>query len=105
MASIGSLQLLRHLARRAHQDAVKTGSPDAELFATAHEEICELLGKTDLLFLLCKLGQDHPGDGAQMRNLNIVGAAIGLPHPVVLDFKAAESAGVQPKSASNLCTV
>ena len=91
MASIQSLHILRHLARRAHQDAVSRKQDDADVYATAHEELCELLGKTDLVLTLCHLFENHPSDAAHVRETCVIGSVIGVSHPVVLNFKASQS--------------
>lgn len=100
MASIGALQLVRHLLRRAHHDAIRRNE-DVEIYATAHEEMCELLGKAQLLNALCEFTQDVPGDCSHMSIIGVIGAAIGLPHPVILDFEAAAPRGVEPECSGD----
>lgn len=99
MASMGSLHLLRHMARRSHQDAIRRNAEDAELYATAHEEICELFGKVDLLLTLCHLCEDSPGNTAEMKWILVAGSIIGISHPLVLNFKACESGWPEPQSS------
>ena len=96
-----TLQLLRHMARRAHQDAVKRNAADTELYATAHEEICELLGKTDLLLTICHFLEDGGGNASEMRCAGIIGSVIGVPHSLVLNFKASNPGWVEPQSSGD----
>jgi len=96
-----TLHLLRHMARRAHQDAVARKAPDAELYATAHEEICELLGKSDLLLTICNFLEDSGGNASEMRCAGIIGSAIGVPHSLILNFKAANPGWVEPQGSGD----
>ena len=84
-----SLVLIRHLVRRAHQERAKVGAEDVDLYATAHEELCELIGRLDLLSVLCQIQQrDQPGGAIPAGLAILIGAAVGSPHPAVLKFKA-----------------
>ena len=105
MASIATLHIARHLLRRAHEDAAKNKSPDLAVYATAHEEICELLGKTDLILTLCHLLEHESSNASDMFCTSVIGSAIGVSHPLILDFKASFSRGVEPQSTSNTGTI
>ena len=94
MASLATLQLTRHLLRRAHEDAVRRKASDLHVYATAHEEICELLGKTDLILTLCNFLENSDSNRSDMFCVGVIGSAIGVSHPLVLNFKASNSGRV-----------
>jgi hypothetical protein len=101
MASLTSLHLARHLLRREHQSAAKTGAENLDVIATAHEEICELLANTTLLSVLCHLSENNLGHGQNFPLTTIMGSAIGLAHPLVLDMEAAATRGVHADSPAD----
>ena len=103
MPSELTLHYVRHLLRREHQAAVRRGDEDTDTLASAHEEICELLGTARLLTILCHLSQLQTGDPPNLADVRVIGAAIGLSHPAVLNFKAAAARGMQPQCADDMC--
>lgn len=101
MPSLQTLHLARHHLRRAHQSAVKRADDDVEIYATAHEEICELLGKVRLLAVLCHFKKDDLCDYANVSLVGIVGAAIGGSTAAILNLESAATGNVGPQSTSN----
>jgi hypothetical protein len=106
MASTMTLELARHVLRRAHEDAVRRNDEaDTTQFAAAHEEICELLGKQNLLMALCNLSKDQDRDIPHMAKIGIASAAIGLPHAVVFDLETPTPGWVKPESTGDSSAV
>lgn len=113
MATLLSLDLARlHLRRemqilaRAYPNTGISAPADGAAMelvqhAVAYEQISELIGKHKLLSLLCDLAQHHPGDCPHVREVMISAAAIGVPHPLVLNFEASSARGVPPEGCSN----
>ena len=97
----GNLHFARHYLRRAHQEAVRSNNPEVDLIATAHEEICELQARLDVVSLLCHFHEDSHCDTTHVPLVVIVGAIIGTSNPIVLDLKAALARGMQPERTSN----
>jgi hypothetical protein len=96
-----NLHLARHYLRRAHEEAARTNADDLDLIATAHEEICELKSRLDLISLLCHFTENDFCDGAKVPIICVIGAAIGSSNPVVLNFKASLARGEKPKYPEN----
>jgi len=100
-----NLHIARHLLRRAHEDYARRNDEDLDLIATAYEELCELKGRLDLLTVLCQLTKHPSGDRPDVPLVLIIGAAVGLSDPVVLDFKASAPGRVKPKNSRDLSPV
>lgn len=99
-----NLHLARHYLRRAHEHAAKYDEEDLSLIATAHEELCALQGRLQLLNRLREFAKDLPGDAEAVSLVEIVSLCVGLSDPAVLDFKAATARGV-PEGAGDSAAV
>src|ERR1700674_1678496 len=104
MDVIGALSLSRHLLRRWSKE--QAGNPEtADEAAAAHEIVCELLGKACLANVLCHLAEDEPSNSPHVRQIGVIGAAIGLDHALILDLEAASLGGMKSQGSGNSATV
>ena len=71
-----------HLLRRAHQNAIRNKLLNAEEFATAHEENCELLGRS---VFMDHFHENKRCDTAHMCEVCVVLSMVGLGKTFVVD--------------------